>query len=256
MSAAGPRIPLAQAQEAAAYLARLWKLGDARDCVVGSVRRQKPTVGDLEFIAPLPEDPREDPVFRTIAGTVDRPQEEQPRLFGAPPPLAGTPIGTALMGLKPGFKMCRLQIRGRSGNEMQVEINRYTPGPKGNRGWVQLVKTGPEDFGKAVLTHWKVLNRIGPEHDGSRDFFLLSADGAQVPTANELQVLHACRLLWVAPELRCAEALACVDWVGSTQQWQRQRLVKALGILGLEEADVEVNFREQSYARLSAGAAV
>ncbi len=63
----GTRIPLARAQAAAAYLIDLWALEGAH--VVGSVRRQRAEVGDLEMVCYLM--PAEaDTVYRNIKATM------------------------------------------------------------------------------------------------------------------------------------------------------------------------------------------
>lgn len=263
-----PRLPLATARELAGYLCRRWSLGSPERAVMGSVRRGCPLVGDLDLIAPLPSPHRPDTLYEAIAATVRRPKatgNEKGALFVpvAPEGSAGVGgrdpgcIGEAVQGLSDGFRACRLLIWGKSGDEAQVEVSRYHAGGNGdglgdgksNRGWVELVKTGPAEWGEAVLTWWKTHYRIPATERGSRDFFLLDGGGTRVSTPTELHAFQAARLVWVAPEQRHPDAVLCVDWLEpGSPDWIKHRAHKALIHLGMGAGEAKRAYGEQRVA--------
>lgn len=188
----GPRMPLARATAAAEYLIGRWQLVGAH--VVGSVRRQRPEVGDLELIVPA-RPAVDDPECAAIAATM---QSDAPVNLFAPPP-AADPIGRALRGLKPGFLACALVVRLKDGYELPVQLYRYTPD---NLGWMMLMRTGPADFGKWFLSRWKQAYRIAPDAQASVNGHLVMAGGEVVPVRTEGEAFSLCRTNPIAPERR------------------------------------------------------
>jgi len=187
----GPRIPLARAQKAAAYLIDLWKLEGAH--VVGSVRRQLPTVGDLELIAPWHDADDDHPhyrIFTTMAGP------EPTTLFE--PAKLGTTIGKAIKGLKPGFLAASLEV-GIRGIALPVQVYRYT---EQNFGWTMLMRTGPADFGRWFLSQWKERHHIPHELPASVSGNLVDIEGRVIPTTTEAEAFEKCGVRPVAPEHR------------------------------------------------------
>ena len=78
----GPRLPLATADALAAQLMARWGMAAPACGVVGSVRRRKPDVGDLELIAPLPPDGAKiDQLYEVIADAVGVLSESDPLPF-------------------------------------------------------------------------------------------------------------------------------------------------------------------------------
>lgn len=213
----GPRIPLARAVQAAAMVMQLWGMAAPSCAVVGSVRRRKADVGDLELIAPLPEaacaaafdpfDPQagkveagDDELYRRIFASADG----QPDLFNPSKP---PPIARAIEGLKPGFRMCSLAVRLSGGGvapavEIPVQVFRYTPGDKGNRGWCELMRTGPGEFGQQFLVDWKRSFGIQGDNRASKDGFLVDPHGVRIPTPTEEDCFRLCRRAFVPPEER------------------------------------------------------
>lgn len=211
----GPRIPLARAVAAAQMVMQLWGMTAPGCAIVGSVRRRKPDVGDLELIAPLPEaacrgfDPfepaeaptkvgeDEDELYRKIRASTDG----EPDLFNPSKP---PPVARALEGLKPGFLMCSLVVRlaAPPAVEIPVQVFRYTPGDKGNRGWCELMRTGPGDFGRQFLVDWKKSFNINPDNRASKDGFLVDPHGVRIPTPTEEDCFQLCRRAFVPPEER------------------------------------------------------
>lgn len=192
----GPRLPLPAADTLAAKLMARWKMAAPHCGVVGSVRRRKPDVGDLELIAPLPpEGFKDDPLYQAIAESVGA-------LGGLFAPEV-QPIGKAVEGLKPGFKACALQIQIRLGEQQEemcgVQVFRYTPK---NCGWQWLMRTGPDDFGKWFLWQWKQVFAIPEGRAASVDGHLVDANGIVVPVEDEEACFRIIRRPFVPPEQR------------------------------------------------------
>jgi len=207
----GERIPLAAAQDAAAYLMQEWGMAVPACMVVGSVRRKKEDVGDLELIAPLPESlALVDELYATIAASL--PQKSD-GLFGE---VGGRLRGRAVKGLKAHFKYCELNIellRKSTGtwHEIPVQIHRYTPA---NRGWIELMRTGPSDLGIIFLARWKERYGIPAEADASQGGHLRDSRGGIVDVETEEMAFEKCGLPYVPPERRAA-------WVEGIQQARR-----------------------------------
>lgn len=202
----GIRVPLHQMQAAAASLVE--RLGSGSVVVVGSIRRQRPMVGDIELVARLPggdvKHADQDPLFRAINGMVSNPMREPAEtLFAAPAaPLPGRPIGSAISGLKPGFRALSLMLTPREGPQIPCQIYRSTPR---NHGWVMVQRTGPREFGIAFLADWKRAYGIplGSEaHRACIDGHLVDAQGAVVEVPTEEDAFRLCRRKWIDPDLR------------------------------------------------------
>lgn len=197
----GARIPLDRAQRAAEYLASMWRSGVSTGVgpelvVVGSVRRQKPTVGDLEFVARLPsggEKTKHDPLFDAIERTM--PSEA---LFTA---VGGKPIGEVGKGFNRGFAAASFLIRlaGEPPTVLPVQIFRSSPE---NMGWQMLMRTGPREFGRWFLGAWKKAFGIPPERRASDAGTLFDAEGEPVQVFTEEQCFQKIRRSYVAPEHR------------------------------------------------------
>ena len=194
----GPRIPLADAQKLAAWLFNRWGL-DAKVCfTVGSVRRQRETVGDLEIIAPL-RPKQDDPEYDRIAASMDGYARQS--MFDAP---AGPTIGRAIRGLSPGFNAACLEIDTNRAGAFPVQVYRYTPA---NFGWIMLMRTGPRDFGEWFLGRWKDshgISRGDPRFRGSIDGHLVDASCKVVPVRTEEEAFARIGVKFVPPERRSA----------------------------------------------------
>lgn len=212
-AATGSKIPLAAARAAAQMLTRLFdpggKIGLA---VVGSVRRGRPEVGDLEFIAPHAVGVG-DELYANIAPLVGL---ESAGLMAA----QVEPIGRHVSGLKPGFWAASLEVRLRvsagaqAGREVitGVQVFRYAGRPpavaahagmlKSNKGWIELMRTGPSEFGILFLQKWKTRQGIGPGGKGSREGWLLDADQIEVSTPTEAECFRLCGMPFIEPEQR------------------------------------------------------
>jgi len=213
----GPRLPHAKASAVAAALFEKWDLSgllpdhSAACVVVGSVRRRRDEVGDLEIVAPVPPaapgrklTSADDPLFRRINASMSNPWvDESNALFFATASDAGPePIGTAVRGLKPGFLACSLIIRPWPDVEIPCQIFRYTPD---NRGWLLIDRTGPRDFGIWFLWRWKVRYGI-PVADEQRrasvDGHLVDAGGNVISVPTEQEAFRLAGVPYVPPEQR------------------------------------------------------
>ncbi|MCC6295423.1 MAG: hypothetical protein IT469_01810 [Pseudomonadales bacterium] len=206
---AGPRIPLARALAAAQMAMRLWGMAAPACAIVGSVRRRRTEVGDIEIIAPLPEvmsrpvDPFAEPepvtedndhLFARIAATT----RQEPDLFNPSPP---PPLARVVRGLEPGFLACSLELKlaHAPAVAIPVQIYRYTPA---NRGWCELMRTGPTDFGMDFLVRWKARFGIAGEGKGSIDGHLVDSHQVRVPTPTEDDCFRLCGMAFIPPEER------------------------------------------------------
>lgn len=196
----GPRLPLEVADALAAKLMARWKMAAPACGVVGSVRRRKPDVGDVELIAPLPPaGPKDDPLYELIADDLGL----RDGLFIPEVP----PMGKAVEGVKPGFKAASMGINCRIGADLEelvgVQVFRYTPE---NRGWQWIMRTGPEDFGKWFLWQWKTVFGIplGDGHPASHEGHLVDPSGIVVPVEDEEACFRIIRRPFIAPEHRAA----------------------------------------------------
>lgn len=247
MSTAAKRLPLADAQSLMSRLAG-WTLQAAltdaeRNAVaavqvVGSLRRCKATVGDLEVVAPLPHelipdipngpmpaDPwlkqlesslakataDDDPLFRVINRCVTNSVQPPPQvaLFGAAPPEPPAHqrhvFAWAVEGLKPGFRALTLQLLSEFTpgcvDAVRFQIFRATPL---NAGWITLMRTGPEEMGTAFLGSWKRRWNIpfGDMGRASDRGHLLDNQGHIVPVATEELAFRLCGWDACSPEQR------------------------------------------------------
>ncbi|MCE2968021.1 MAG: hypothetical protein ACK5WB_00190 [Phycisphaerales bacterium] len=140
--------------------------GAAMVATVGSLRRGLPVAGDLDYIAPRPAldaqgRPMEADALYAVLSEHFYPAEE---------PARDTRLGTAVKGLKPGFGMCNLLLELKSPKPalLPIQIHRFWPGPQGNRGWIELIRTGPAEFGKAAMFRLQnrgLKSREGFPHD-------------------------------------------------------------------------------------------
>lgn len=218
----GPRLPHAKASSVAEAIFSKWELSgllpdhSAACLAVGSVRRKRDEVGDLEIIAPLPVGwqtrkltAADDPLFRRINSTMSNPYRDgsMSSLFSVPKddlPGGNGVMGTAVRGLKPGFLACSLILRPWAGIEIPCQVYRYTPD---NRGWLLIERTGPRDFGIWFLWRWKVRFGIPVADEGRRasiDNHLVDATGKVVSVPNEQEAFRLAGERYVPPEERDA----------------------------------------------------
>ena len=191
----GARIPFAIAARVVEHLQGLpgvWNLSP-----VGSFRRKRPDCGDLEFIAPVP-DCDTDPLYDTLSAHFADPPPVQTSLFAGPPARPQMRrIGAVVQGLSPRFRHARLTLNLTHPAVMPlaVEVYRYDDGPCGNRGWIELIRTGPREFGMLVLSKWKDKSHGGRSLEG----YPTTTDGQRVPVPDEAAAFALVGMAQVAP---------------------------------------------------------
>lgn len=146
----GARFSWSDADSIASAACRCWGL-DPGASIVGSLRRHRDEVGDIELIAPM-EKEHGDRLFAAINGTMANPYSDQAAALFNPVVVPSEPMGRSLRGLKPGFAAASLVLTPWTGVEIACQVYRYTPR---NAGWVQLMRTGPREFGMWFLGRWK-----------------------------------------------------------------------------------------------------
>ena len=202
----GPRVPLEQAMERFRDLVAAWGLIPERDILVGSARRLKADVGDLEILSPH-EPKSADTLHRRIARTVEA-RTDEGGLFAAGGEGHARVIGREVRGLKPGFLEASLVMTPRPGASINVQVYRYTPA---NLGWQLILRTGPQTFGQIFLVAWKRAHGIPvgagvATRPASIDGHLVNAAGEIVPVATEAEAFAAAGMDYVPPDRREAVA--------------------------------------------------
>lgn len=218
MSESLDRIPHERAMAAARLLMEALEIREAQ--IVGSLRRLVSAVGDIEIVVPMPEVGAFDALFERIKERFDMPglkphpvprQElEDKMLFGdcpsgtmvkpaAPPSLLLPTLGKVIKGAKPGFRYCQvcLQLSGEPRAVVNVDIFRYDQGDQGNRGWIELIRTGPADFGKQACIRWKQISG-----GFSKDGYPHNRQGFRIPVPTEQAAFDLLGWDWVPPERR------------------------------------------------------
>lgn len=224
----GPRITLEQAEAfVLAVFERRLGFSSIEDAaaqgveVVGSIRRRRPDIGDIEIIAPMPRaanpecvQSSEDRLFRELNLCVSNPWVDGSGSLFAANPDTSRAFGEAVRGLKPGFKAASLRLKA-YGVEVGLDVFRYDPL---NAGWVKLCRTGPSEFGQWFLGRWK--ERMGipvgdPNRKASIDGYLVDSRGQIVPVATEEEAFRLIGSNFVAPDRRDAMCMAMQERRGS-----------------------------------------
>lgn len=189
----GTRIPLEKAHAVARALCERWALAPSDVHIVGSVRRRRPDVGDLELVMPA-QDAGCDALCGRLQATM-----AGDGLFAGAASLAGDVIGRAVSGLKPGFLAASLVVRPYPPDELPVQLYRYTPE---NFGWMMIERTGPMEFGRWFLAQWKRHWNIPAGGKASIDNHLRDAGGNLIRIESERAAFNLCGMQAVEPEDR------------------------------------------------------
>lgn len=189
-----------------------------RCLVAGSIRRRVRMVKDVELVCPRPADGQADPLLERIRekflipgwhGEEEKYLEPVPDTGGLfapaapktrpavrirPNPLA--PIGLAMKGAKDGFRYCQLNVPSKVYPDVaiNVDIFRYDPGPMGNKGWIELIRTGPGDFSKRAVIRWTELTG-GHSSEGYPRY----RDEKPIPVPTEEEAFKLLRWPWIEP---------------------------------------------------------
>lgn len=207
----GLRVGLTYAQDCAMQVCERLRIDPAG--IMGSIRRGCGSVGDIDLVAPLPAalvgavdgggdgcDVRlgRDDLCARIESLFERPRPEG--FLPGGPVVAGA-LGRIEKGVAPGFKCCSLVAR--FGDlSIGVQIHRYVDGPRGNKGYVEILRTGPREFTMGLFSRWKSGHGMQQLTEASERGFLVDAVGRAVATPTEASVFEGCGMRWVPPERR------------------------------------------------------
>ncbi len=188
--------------EVAAHLADRLRVGlelasnaFLRVSVAGSVRRRRPTVGDLEIVGevdPAREfgaDARIDAALRNLGVKRASPTVRKDGVS------VSAPWG-------PRYRKCDWEYA--SGAHVQVDL--FLVRPPAQWGTVFLIRTGSAEWSQAVVTR---LHRFGLRSDGGR--IVRVADGTTLDTPTEREVFEAAHLPYVPPFAREMDCLDTAD---------------------------------------------
>lgn len=217
----GIRLPLGWAVAAAGVLFERWGMHPSACSIAGSVRRRCAEVGDLDLLAPLPPAAMRDELYEAIDRTVIVP-DAAAKLFREGP----DPFVEVKTGHKPHFKtlsvIAHLEATGEDGQPrsypIPVQVNRFT---RENRGWMELYKTGPRDFGVWFLVKWKERFGIPTHQKACIENHLRDQGGSIVPVATEADCFRLAGLTHFPPQER--EEIARRGMAGWSQE-QRERM--------------------------------
>jgi hypothetical protein len=199
-SSVHPGLPLAYAERLAALLVERLTPGCARIEVAGSVRRQKATVKDVELVCIPKRDPtnRLEMLLNVLLTTYDRP------IFRSRCDLLiamGKPVdaGPDLRRWGERYKRFYLWANDRYGI-VAVDLFLATVN---NWGAIFAIRTGPDDFSKALVTHIKYRTPY-QQRDG---VLVRQVSGEVVPVREEKEYFRLAGVPWIAPERRTPGAL-------------------------------------------------
>lgn len=187
----GERVPLDEALGAARALAYLIKDACIRVEIAGSIRRQKPTIGDIDLVV--------EPFMANVFDMFGEASGEMANLTDErlDELVAIKKIGKRLD--KNGRPAWGEQLKRATYNGLNVDIQSVLD-PQTWGMWL-LIRTGPADFNRRIVTpRWQ--GGLLPPGMEVRDGFQLWRMGARVPTPTEHSVFEAYGLDYVAPEDR------------------------------------------------------
>lgn len=136
--------------------------------VAGSVRRRKEFVNDIELVL-IPKNHN--------------------KLFNM--------LGLHMLKLNPAFRYIKNGDKYKQFVFKGWKIDLFITTPE-QWGLIFLIRTGPADYGKSMLSRWKYLTKGGYSKEG----FLYTAAGEKVPTPEETDVFALCKSKYIEPELR------------------------------------------------------
>ena len=183
------RYPLLQAHAVAQDLMGLLETSCEHLAIAGSIRRRKPSVGDIELLA-IPR----------VGQAVD--------LWGKDiNPLQGVSLLDHRVAqlIKMGVLDYRLDAKGHRSfgplNKYLVHVASGIPvdlfsTTTQNFGMALLIRTGPADFNKRIMTRFRELGMLGHAYGG------VTVNAAQVDCPNEVDVFNLLGWPFIPPEKR------------------------------------------------------
>lgn len=187
----GERIPLDEALGAARALAYLIKDACVRVEIAGSIRRKKPTIGDIDLVVePFVADVFD--MFGEASGETANLTDERLQEL-----VAAGKVGKRLD--RNGRPTWGEQLKRATYHGLNVDIQSVLD--VDTWGMWMLIRTGPADFNCRMVTpRWQ--GGLLPPGMEVRDGFQLWRMGARVPTPTEQDVFAAYGLDYVEPEAR------------------------------------------------------
>lgn len=172
--------------------------------MVGSIRRKAYSVKDIDILCAMPRgdtDPLYDAICRHFIQAPTS-HKQAGSLFDAPASaLSGEILGKVVRGCKRGFRNCSVEIHPVAVNGgIKMEFWRFDAGQQGNRGWIELIRTGPWEFAKMAVTRW---NRISGGKAGEPHVrYPCLRDGSRVPVPDEATAFKLLDWPYIEPENR------------------------------------------------------
>lgn len=184
MSTATTRLPLAEARALAEEVAALLGQGCERIEIAGSIRRERPTVGDLEIVC-IPRVIETIDLFGADTGEYVNVLDKQ----------VGAELSKGTFGTRPdkngraavGERYKRLTYRG-------VGLDLFSVLPPAQWGVILLIRTGSAEFSHHFVSHLPPGYRV---QNGA-----LWRDSVLLPTPEEEHVFAAVGRRWVPPTER------------------------------------------------------
>jgi DNA polymerase/3'-5' exonuclease PolX len=193
-------LPLAYADRLAAMLVERLAPGCARIEVAGSVRRRKEAVKDIELVCIPKRDPtnRLETLLNVLLTTCDRPIFRSRRdLLTA----MGRPVDNGPDVRRWGERYRRFYLWGNDRyGVVAVDLFLATVD---NWGAIFAIRTGPDDFSKALVTHIKYKTPYR-QRDG---VLVRQFSGEVVPVREEKDYFRLAGMPWIEPERRTVASL-------------------------------------------------
>lgn len=190
MSDQANKMPLALAYSLASALATDLAPACERIEIAGSIRREKPLVGDIEIVAI----PRVETMGADLLGEGMEWRPLDVKLGG----MIGSEVLKVVKGFKVGapWKYAQFEIAGRG---CKLDLFLAT---KETWGCVFTIRTGPAEFSHRLVTT-RSQGGLCPAHLRFREGRLVSAyAGGPLDTPEEADVFKALSLHWIEPEER------------------------------------------------------
>ncbi len=203
----GQRLPLVIARTVAERLIEVLRPGCERIAIAGSIRRQKPDVGDIELVAipRIEELPGQLDLFggRQSGGVANHLDNildtlvDEHKISRQPPP--GFTKPTAWGDRQKKFWLVADVFRDKP-RWVQVDLFLAT---RINWGAIFCIRTGPSDFSTAFVTHLKTFTGYR-QQDG---VLVHLGSGETIPVPEEADYFRFAMVPWIPPEKRSVTAL-------------------------------------------------
>lgn len=221
----GPRIKLATAQRIASETQSLFAPSCQRIVVAGSVRREKPDVGDIELVI----EPRYTAVEQRV-NLFDTQTVRQCALEQQVQTLFGMGIlqprfkenGAVISWPKQFTSDSRYLATWYTPNDQErVKLDLFIQRPDRMRvwGWQLLLRTGPGDANTILVTNRNKGGLLPPTFV-VKDGTVTTASGLPIPLETEAAVFEAWHMVYVPPQQRSVEAYkqARYEWLKTQAQ--------------------------------------